>query len=112
MLVSVVEVQGSFENCFGPSDTSGHTVVWIRRAVLHTLGLANASMVVVAGLVDCGVFLSCGAGLGVGSVCEIGILVILFLRSGTNTLNYMASRPAKGRFTWQCFWAAPPQLRR
>lgn len=63
MVASVVVVHGSFENSSFPSDVIGHTVVWIVRAVLHSLGLAILADVGITGLVS----LFCGVGSGVAA---------------------------------------------
>lgn len=62
----VVDVHGSREKSFFPSDVNGHAVVLISRPVLHSVGRDNVADV-------CARLVSCGLGLGLGLGVAIGI---------------------------------------
>lgn len=101
MVVSVVDVHGSFENSSLPSDVIGHTVVWNVRAVLHSLGLAGLADVGVAGLVDSGlVSLFCGVGSGVAAD------FYEWARSAELSHDSHEDRMV----TWYRLWTTPPHL--
>jgi hypothetical protein len=66
IVVIVVDVHGSREKSFSPSDVNGHAVVLISRPVLHSVGRDNVADVC-DGLVPCGLGLGVAIGIASGS---------------------------------------------